>query len=260
MAWLQEQTEQSDKPVDDKWLKIPDPEAVGKSTEVMIRILESEPADTWQHWLDNRVFNCPGFATCPVCKVRGELLKLDKKAAQERYRTAHRFFFNVLHDGKVKVFSFGSGLAKDLKVFSEKYEEKYGDIRSYDVTIIKRKTGKLKQNVEYSAIPEFPIRELSLEEVSAAETRYELANFTAPASREDLLSVAQGEQPAPRDGANGEESLKVGNPKATKADMMLLKALIEAKDLEIAHFGFVEGGEIDKVVVDKLINELQTSK
>src|SRR5690348_2257950 len=144
MSWLAEADTES-KTSDDKWLKIPEPEAINKSTEARFRILESEPADTWRHWIDNRPFNCVGFATCPVCKVRKAAMEINKEKAQAEYRTDHRFFFNVLHEGKVKVYSFGPGLSRQLKVLSEKY----GDLRDFDVTVIKRKTGKLSMNVEY---------------------------------------------------------------------------------------------------------------
>lgn len=263
MSWLVEADENSTQTSDDKWLKIPDPETVNKSSQVTIRILASEPEDTWRHWLDNRVFNCPGIDTCPVCKVRNIAMKVDKEAAQKQYKTDHRFFFPVLFEGKVKIYGFGSGVAKQLKVLSEKYEDKYGDLTAYDVTVIKRRTGKLPWNVEYSVLPEVPPRELTEEEQTAAETLPDLAFVRTPASREDLLSVAQGEMPAAKaKEGDGEDSLKVSSRKATKADMILLKSLIEAKHegLTLGHFGFVDGEEIDKNTVDKLIEELQHSK
>lgn len=196
MAWLQDQ-EASDEASQqaDKWLKFPENDAVGKSTEVTIRFLDSTPEDSWRHWLENRLFNCPGFETCPVCKVRQPLLKANREEAQKRYRTDHRFFANVLHEGKVKIYSFGPGVAKDLLVFVKKYEEKYGDITAYDVTVIKRKIGRLPQNVEYTVIAEIPPRELTDEENLVAENKYDLAFVKTPASREDLQKVAIGELP-----------------------------------------------------------------
>lgn len=262
MAWLQDQeADENASTQADKWLKIPEPEAVNKSTEVTIRFLDSTPEDSWRHWLENRLFNCPGFETCPVCKVRQPLLKANREEAQKRYRTDHRFFANVLHEGKVKIYSFGPGVAKDLLVFVKKYEEKYGDITSYDVTIIKRKTGRLPQNVEYTVVAEIPPRELTEEEQDAASNTYDLAFVKTPASREDLQKVAVGELPESKDirEAESEDRPKVGNAKATKADIMLLKAVLASRpgDLELSHFGINENDTIDKAVVDQLIEELK---
>src|SRR6266853_5830499 len=262
MSWLTEQTENETQSSVDKFLKIPEPEAVNKSTEVTIRILESVPEDIWRHWLDNRMFNCRGIETCPVCKVRNELYKIDKEAAQKQFRTDHRFFFNVLHEGKVKIFGFGPGLAQQLKVLDVKYEERYGDLRNYDVTVIKQKTGSKVWNVDYKALPEVPPRELTDEEKVAAETRYDLSFVVTPASREDLLLVVQGTLPAAKERIrdSSEESPKAGNQKATIADVLMLKALVEAKGFELSHFGLVDGKEIDKPTIDKLIDELKNSK
>ena len=262
MAWLEEQTAETDAPArEDKWLKIPDPEAVNKSTEVTIRILESEPADIWRHWIEDRMYNCPGMDSCPVCKVRNPMLKNNKEAAQKLYRTDHRFFFNVLHEGKTKAFSFGSGLSRQLKVLSEKYD----DIRDFDVTIIKRKTGKLPMNVEYTAIPVLPKTALNKEEQAASEERYDLSAFTKPASRDDLLFVAQGINPytvKPETREDTDEDPKAEPRKATKADIMVLKALIEARNenLFLEDFGIVEASPPDKKFVDELIEDLKKSK
>lgn len=263
MAWIEEQTAETDAPSrDDKWLKIPDPEAVNKSTEVTFRILESEPEDIWRHWIDNNLYNCPGMETCPVCKVRNPMLKNNKEAAQKMYRTDHRFFFNVLHEGKVKTYSFGSGLARQFKVLDEKYD----DLRDFDVTVIKRKTGTKLWNVEYTAIPVLPKRALSKDEEKVAEERYDLSAFTKPADKEDLLMVAQGINPStvrlqdrnePEEAE--EESPKAAPKKATKADIMMLKALLP-KDLDLSDFGIVETSPPDKTIVDQLIADLKKSK
>lgn len=209
MAWLSDQEATDESSQQDKWLKLPEPEAVGKTTETTIRFIDATPEDTWRHWLDNRMFNCPGMERCPVCKVRNPLLKIDKEKAQKEYRTDHRFFANVLHEGKVKIFSFGPGIAKQLLVFIKKYEEKYGDITAYDVTIMRTKTGKLPQNVDYRVIPEVPPRDLTDEELSASENTHDLTFAVTPASREDLLEVAQGRLPEKVEvKGDGEESPK----------------------------------------------------
>lgn len=270
MAWIQETADDGTQTSEDKWLKFPDNEVIDKSVEVTFRVLETIPEDTWRHWLENRMFNCPGIEACPVCKVRNIALKAAgkdpdaKKAIQNKYRTDHRFFFNVLHEGKTKVYSFGSGVAKDLKIFSEKYSDAYGDLRNYDITVMKRKTGRLPQNVEYTVLPVFPARELTEGEVAASEVRYDLSYMVTPASRDDLVLVAQGELPERPDKNEGssEESPKVGNKKATLADIMMLKALLESRGdgLELAHFGIVDGEEISKAVVDQLIADIKKSK
>src|ERR1700674_825672 len=96
MAWLEDTAEATERVVDEKWLKIPQPEAVNGTTEVKLRILDETPIGTWRHWLGSRPYNCPGMSTCPVCSVRMEAKKSDPAGYKKNYKLDYRYFFNVL--------------------------------------------------------------------------------------------------------------------------------------------------------------------
>src|SRR5260221_6639941 len=190
MGWLQDDETKTDtKTSDDKWLKIPDP-AIGKTNEVRMRILDEEPVGVWRHWQDNKPYNCPGIATCPICKVRMEAKKSDPEGCRKIYKMDFRYYFNVLVNEQVKIFSFSSSLGRKLKMFFEKY----GDLRDYDVTIQKRKTGPLPMNVEYDAFFEGKAA-LSEKDAILAEEKYDLSEYAVPARLDDLKAVAHGETP-----------------------------------------------------------------
>lgn len=253
--WLEDQVESSDtKTVDEKWLKIPD-SPIGKTAEVRLRILDEEPIGVWRHWFGQRAYNCPGMDTCPVCSVRFTAKKNNPDGYKDEFRMDYRYYFNVYFEGAVKVWSFTSGVGRQLKVFNERY----GDLRDYDVSVRKRKTGPMVQNVEYTIIYEMPAP-LTLEQSEA--NRYDRAEFIKPAPREALQSIARGEVPARTDTV--EETPKTethsASTKATKADMIMLKALVAEKNFELSDFGIVEASPPSKQVIDKLIKELQSEK
>ena len=250
MTWLDEQqnNEAVQTPIQEKFLKIPDPPQ-GKTNEVKIRILDEEPVGVWRHWLDNRPFNCPGIATCPVCKVRMDAKKADPDGFRAKYRMDYRYFFNVLVNGQVKIFSFSSSVGRKLKTFLEKY----GDLRDFDVTITKRKTGPLPMNVEYDVLYEGKSK-LSEEDTAKAENRYDLSEYIVPAHVADLKIVATGEMPGPTTQTTEEPRLST---RATKADMILLESLVHAKGFQLSDFGMIRESPPIKSVVDKLIQELQ---
>lgn len=260
MAWLEDTAEATERVVDERWLKIPTPTAVKEATEVKLRILDEVPVGTWRHWLAGRPYNCPGMDTCPVCKVRNAAKKNDPKGYKDEYKLDYRYFFNVLFNGEVKIYSFGNGVGRKLKTF----QEKYGDLRDYDVTIQKRKTGPLVMNVEWDVFYGGEKTPLSVEEAAIAETKYDTSEFIQPAKLEDLRMVAAGEAPV-RTGEGSsapKEEIPEGferftKKNATRADMIMLKALIEAKGFELGHFGIVDGTSLPKETVDKLIKELQ---
>lgn len=253
MSWQAEQTDTDTRVVDDKWLKIPDAQ-IGKTTEVKLRILDEEPQGAWRHWQDNRSYNCPGIAICPVCKVRMEAKKNDPEGYKKDFRMDYRYYFNVFVDGKVKIFSFSSSVGRKLKMFLEKY----GDLRDYDVSIIKRKTGPLPMNVEYDVIYE-GAGNVTGEDIAEAlalakESRYDLTEYIVPSKPEELVAVASGASPV---ASTGTPTTSV---KATRADMIMLTSLIKTKGFELSHFGIVDGSALPKEVVDKLIKELQAEK
>lgn len=258
--WLEDQVEGSDtKTVDEKWLKIPDA-PVGKTTEVRLRILDEEPIGVWRHWLGSRPYNCPGMDTCPVCRVRFAAKKNDPTGYKDEYRMDYRYYFNVYVAGKdgaegaIKIYSFPSGVGRKLKVFVEKY----GDLRDYDVSIQKRKTGNAPQNIEYNVIFEEKSA-LTLEQTEAS--KYDLTEYIKPAGFIELEAVARGEAPTyNKDESTSTDSEPVKSNKATRADMIMLKALMAEKNFQLGDFGLVESSPPSKEVVTKLIQELKIEK
>lgn len=248
--WLEDQVDSTvTKTVDEKWLKIPDAE-VGKTTEVRMRILDEQPIGVWRHYFGGRPYNCEGLDRCPVCKVRFEAKKNHPDTYKEDYRMDYRYYFNVFVDGAVKIYSFPSGVGRKLKMF----EGKYGDLRDYDISIQKRKTGMDPKNVEYTPIFEEKSA-LTIEQSEAV--KYDLTDYIKPALHEDLISISRGETPVPVSQDNGltPEPVKAG--KATKADMIMLKALMAEKNFELGDFGLVEASPPSKEVIAKLIDELK---
>jgi hypothetical protein len=249
MTWLDEQVpeENAQTVKENPFLKIPDPEAVGKTTEIKLRVLDGEPLGVFRHWLGSRPYNCPGIQNCPVCKVRMDAKKSDPDNYKNEYRMDYRYYFNVLVDHEVKVWSFTSTVGRKLQVF----QEKYGDLRNYDISIRKRKTGKLPQNVEYDVIYEKEFA-LSEKDTVIAEDRYDREPYIKPANSEDLAAVALGVEPS--------EETNMTNMKASKADITLLKALVEQNNYTLGDFGIVETSPPSKDRVTKLIKELSASK
>jgi hypothetical protein len=264
MAWLAETADTETKVIDEKWLRIPEPEAVNKTTEVTLRVLDETPVGTWRHWLGSRPYNCPGMNTCPVCKIRMEAKKSDPKGYKNEYRLDYRYFFNVLFEHQVKIYSFSSGVGRKLQTF----QEKYGDLRDYDVTIQKRKTGPLVMNVEWDVFYGGEKTALSAEDTLTAENKYDTSELVQPSKIEDLRQVAQGETPART--VDAPSAVKVEEvpegferftkKSATRSDMIVLTALIKAKGFELSHFGIVDGDSLPKDVVEKLIAELKTEE
>jgi hypothetical protein len=262
LGWQEERTDTTERVIDQKWLKIPDPAAIKEATEVKLRILDETPVGTWRHWLGSRPYNCPGMDTCPVCKVRMEAKKFDPKGYKDTYKLDYRYFFNVLFNGEVKVYSFGSGVGRKLKTF----QEKYGDLRDYDVTIQKRKTGPLVMNIEWDVFYGGEKMPLGAEDALTAETKHDTSEFVKPAKIEELRAVSQGETPV-REAPSAAKIEEVPEgferftkKSATRADMIVLKALIEAKNFTLGEFGIVESSPPAKDVVEKLIAELRAEK
>lgn len=245
MPWMDDNSQNSGNNTDSVWLRFPQQiKLPGDRTEVRMRVLGGDPNDpavpvgVWVHWLQGKPFNCPGIQSgCPVCEAR-------KNAPPDKQKTdfplRSKSFFNVLVDenGKpaVKVFSFGFGVSKDLKSFTEKY----GDLRNYDITVRKEQVGRLPMNVDYSVFYEgtSPLTDAQKE---AAQTLHDLAQFTKPASFEDLRQVANGVVPDP-------QAQKV----VTTDDMERAHLLGEIRkripaDLDLKNFGINEDTTNEKL-------------
>src|SRR6266704_94584 len=112
-SWLEDSAQTSTEPkTEDIWLKIAEPPAVGKTTEVLVRILDEEPVGVWRHWMGKRPYNCPGIEKCPVCRVRNEAAKTDPEDYKNMYRLDYRYYFNVLHNHAVQMLSITASVGR----------------------------------------------------------------------------------------------------------------------------------------------------
>lgn len=193
---------------EERYLKFDEP-AQGKTVEVKIRILENKPERVFRHWIGpdikhSRPYNCPSKSGgCPACAERFELKNYamtqegDVQAklladVRELHRMDKKFLVNVLVVGeepKVRIYSFGQKVADKLDVLQERM--KNSDLRDWDLTVIKRKTGPEKFNIDYDVITEEQ-RPLTDAEKSVAEGRFDLKEEVKPADVEVIATAVAG--------------------------------------------------------------------
>lgn len=200
MSFLDDEVE-GPKP-EDKYLRIPDAEQ-GKASKVKVRVIDQKARGVWRHWIgpdrtSARPFNCPTRGGgCAACAER-DFLKSKGVDHRDTHKMEKKYLVNVLilgatpEEQEVRIFSFGKRLSEKMNFLLEEY----GDLRDYDITLIKRKTGPEKFNVEYDAIySDDPDpkkrRKLSDLEKSVAETRYDIDEEVKAATREAVAEAVQ---------------------------------------------------------------------
>lgn len=140
-----------------RYLRLDNPEKVGDTQEVNLRVLDEVPVQVWRHWFDNKPLNCAGKGMCPACHARQKAKNEGDPNWKELYRLDGKYLINVAipsaESGKleVKIWSFGSKLLGRIALYTKRKE--LGDPRDYDMTLIKRRTGLAKMNVEYDLLP-----------------------------------------------------------------------------------------------------------
>lgn len=252
MAWLNNDRDSASDDKDNIWLKFPPLAKIGDASEVKMRVLggdlgrSDEPAGVWTHWVGNRPLNCRGIDECPICKERMIAKRDDPEGYKDRFPMSYKYFFNVLVDdgGKptVKVFSFGNGVGRTLKQFVAKY----GDLRTYDITVQKTKMGLNPKNVEYSVFYEGK-RELTSAEQGAAAGAHDLTQFTTPATQEQIDKLNEPEEkPAP---------VQTSLADASTSDLLVqIEDKCKIKGLELAHFGVTPS--TPRALLESLLRDL----
>jgi hypothetical protein len=155
------------------YVKLPE----GKTT---VRILDEAPKSYWKHWIPglNRSVLCLG-TNCPVCEIRKKDLAEGKKS---KFNVSRVHAINVLNRGtnEVEVLEKGNSIFEDLKSINQEV----GDLRTFDVTIIRKGTGM--NDTKYTILP-CPAKPLTAEE--QAMKPYDLDAINVPMSHEDLVKA-----------------------------------------------------------------------
>ena len=186
MSWKEDVSQETQ--FKDKYVQFKKLDKKGDVDRVTLRVLDGQPENTFRHWYQQRPYNCPGNqGNCPVCIVR-RAAQVSDADYQNRYRMENVHVFNVLADGKVKLFVFKQTVGAKLREFIHEY----GDLRNYDVVIVKRKNGPMDKNIEWDVLYKGP-RELTQDEQDVAEEKFDLLEEIKPAPMEVLVKVAREE-------------------------------------------------------------------
>lgn len=153
--------------------------------------------------------------------------KDDRKKAMRKvyqgvpYKRRKKFAINVIDrkTGTIKVLDKGLGVFKELKKFADNPD--YGDLRQYDITLVRKGDG---MQTEYSVVPARSNEPLTeAEEKMVAESRFDIAKAKSSdhITPEQCLKLAKGatwqeifaeneeaEQPATSEDSSQEEPAK----------------------------------------------------
>lgn len=261
MAGFLDNDPQDNSRTEEKYLKFPEVEE-GKKYEVRVRFLDAKPEHVFRHWIGpekgrERPYNCPSLrGGCPACAERailkdqaalleGQEAIAKTQEARDLWKMDKRYLLNALvYEGQgepvVRIVSFGQGLGGSLDLL----HDTYGDVRDYDITIIKRKTGSRKFDVEYAAIydderkPENR-RQLSDAEKSISENRFDLATEIKPTEPDviqaALIAAKGGTLPENPNGFAGPELIKKLSEKANERGFTLADLEVhDTKKLTVA--------------------------
>ena len=154
----------------------------------------------FQHWIGPdpqhvRPYNCPSRrAGCPACAER-QIAKLKGEDHRAIHRISKKNFANVIElsdDPKLKVYAFGPSVLSAIETLTTRKGKE--DPTTYDITVVKRRTGTETFNIEYSTFQE-DVRPLTKEEKALAENQYDLTQETAVASNEIIGAAIKGQVP-----------------------------------------------------------------
>lgn len=147
----------------------------------LIRVLDSEPYSFWSHWMQKQQTSvtCMG-KNCPICEI---IAKAKANNTPTQYNNSHRHAMRIWNysTNKMEVMIQGKGFMSDLLAL----HREIGDLRTYDIKIVRNGTGKeTKYTVLPTAPAEFGITE-GIEEVNMAE-------LFKPPTREEMLKLIEG--------------------------------------------------------------------
>ena len=219
-----------------------------------IRVIDEGPAKRWVHWLGSKPYVCPEDRTCPACQAFFAARETDPEGARELGRR-RSFLINVLsYDPlEVKVYGFGNQIAKQFAGL----DTVNGDLRDYDVVIIKTKTGADPRNVSYQVIPGGEKKALSAEQQAVAEDKIDLAEFLAPSPNNEIEAALNGKTVVPDvEARRTMPRANLASPQEIKVLQSAIKAVGE--NLQLSDFG-VDPSSVTKDQVQVLLKQLATA-
>lgn len=195
----------------DKYLKLAATPKEGDKAVVKIRLLDYPGIELFRHWIgegDKQYpYNCPGpRGGCPACRERS-LAKIAGEDHRAIHRMDHRLVVNILDfsekdNPKLKVYQMSPSVEKSLQFTIDRGEEEesgktvdFSDPTTYDIKIVKRKTGNEKFDVEY-AVQYVAHRDLTATEKALASSKHDLTPETTPATPDVIAAAIAGKRPA----------------------------------------------------------------
>lgn len=193
---------------EERYLKLAATPSRGDKATVKIRLLDYPGVEVFRHWIGvgdvKYPYNCPGpRGGCPACRERS-LAKIAGEDHRQIHRMDHRRVVNVLdlnekENPRLKIFSMGPAVEKRLKSIVEQEEEggvSFADPTSYDIKIVKTKTGDEKFDVDYHVqYVSNSHRELTPIEQALASNKHDLKPETTSALPEAITAAIGGQKP-----------------------------------------------------------------
>ncbi len=151
------------------------------------RILDEQPFSRWTHWIPQAnggkgcSVDCIGN-DCPVCKAIKEDKKANRKTKYSKRKT-HAINWLNRDTGEVEVLDKGNKVFAGLLVLLQQM----GDLRNYDVNIVKTGEGF---NTDYQVLPVFP--PVPLTEAEKNLEKYSVEVMKKEFTKEQIEKLMQG--------------------------------------------------------------------
>jgi len=239
---------------EEKYLKIPATPNSGDRVTVRMRLLDYPGVELFRHWIgegDTKYpYNCPGpRGGCPACRERS-VAKIAGEDHRQIHRMDHRRVMNVLDltdkdNPKLKVYQMSPSVEKSLKinVLDRGQEEEdgkttdYSDPTTYDIKVIKSKTGADKFDIDYG-VQYVSHRALTATEKALASNKHDLRQETITAAPEIIAAAIAGQKPTsqlatPEQRAQVDKVLKTQKLSYVDLKVTNPETLTAAKALEI---------------------------
>ena len=152
-----------------------------------LRVLDEEPYSRWSHWIPQAnsgkgtSVDCIGKG-CPVC----EKIKEDKKnGAKQKYSTKKAHAINVLNreTNEVEILDSGNKIFQGLAILLSQM----GDLRGYDVNIVKSGSGT---STTYQVLPVYP--PVPLTDAEKSMKLYDIKSIYKKLTPEQILGLMSG--------------------------------------------------------------------